>query len=220
MRELIIKDLLLHKKYLLVLGVICPLYLGFFGARLDRPVTFAAFGGFVCAIGALMLFTREDKFKSVGFGLSLPATRREVLVSRYLLSWALMVLCYVLGAAVVLAVPGSKLGAAGFRPGTVLAALALMTLYFGGLMPLTVRFGPAGIIVFVVILQVLGIAALSFRFLIKDARAFAAAVKAGLIATQGALGPTGFSAVLVAAIVLLNLASFGISLRLFERKEY
>ncbi len=220
MRELIAKDLRLHKRYLLILGVICPLYMGGFGARLDRPVTFAAFGGFVCAIGVLMLFTREDKFKSVGFGLSLPATRREVLVSRYLLSWALMVLCYVLGAAVAVAVPGSKLGAAGFGPGTVLAALALMTLYFGGLMPLTVRFGPVGIIVFMVILQVLGIATLSFRFLIKDARAFAAAVNAALSAAQGALGPAGFAAALIAAIVLINLASFGLSLRLFERKDY
>lgn len=220
MRELITKDLRLHKRYLLILGVICPLYMGGFGARLDRPVTFAAFGGFVCAIGVLMLFTREDKFKSVGFGLSLPATRREVLVSRYLLSWALMVLCYVLGAAVAVAVPRSKLGAAGFGPGTVLAALALMTLYFGGLMPLTVRFGPIGIIVFMVILQVLGIATLSFRFLIKDARAFAAAVNAALSAAQEALGPAGFAAALIAAIVLMNLASFGLSLRLFERKDY
>jgi hypothetical protein len=220
MRELILKDLHLHKKYLLFLGVIFPLYMGIFGSRLDRPGTFAFFGSFMYVIGALMLFTREDRFKSVAFGLSLPATRREALASRYLLCWAMMILFYVLSAVVVVAVPGSTLGAAGFRPGTILAALGLMTLYFGALMPLTIRFGPTGIIIFIVILQVLGIVAMSLRSLSGGIRAFAAAVKTALDAAQGALGPTGFGAALVVAIVLLNLASFGISLRLFERKDY
>jgi hypothetical protein len=219
-RELILKDLHLHKSYLLALGVIFPLYMGVFGSRLDRPGTFAFFGSFMYAVGALMLFTREDRFKSVAFGLSLPATRREVLVSRYVLCWAMMALFYILSAIVVVAVPGSKLGAAGFRPGTALAALGLMALYFGALMPLTIRFGPTGVIIFIVILQVLGIAAMSLRSLGEGIRAFAAEVKTALDAAQGALGPTGFGAALVAAIVLLNLASFWLSLRLFERKDY
>jgi hypothetical protein len=220
MRELLLKDLRLHKRYFLILGILFPLYMGYFGARLDKPGTFVFFGSFMFAIGALMLFTREDRFRSVGFGLSLPATRREILVSRYVLSWAMMVLFYVLSSAVVMAVPGSKLGAAGFRPATVLAALGLVTLYFGGLMPLTVRFGPVGVMIFIVTLQVFGIAAMSLRFLTRDIRAFAAAVKAGLSAVQGALGPAGSAAVLIAAIVLVNLASFGLSLRFFERKDY
>jgi len=220
MRELIVKDLIFHKKLLLILGVLFPLYMGYFGSRLSGPGVFVLFGSFMYAIGALMLFTREDKFKSVGFGLSLPATRREVLASRFVLSWALMILFYVSGAAVAAAVPGSKIGIAGFRPGAVLAALGLMSFFFGALMPLIVRFGLAGIMVFLVILQVIGVATLSLRFLTSDLRTFAATVKAALAAAQASLGPAGFGAVLVAVIVLLNLASFGLSLRLFERKDY
>ncbi len=220
MRELILKDLRLHKRYFLILGILFPLYMGYFGARLDRPGTFVFFGSFMFAIGALMLFTREDRFRSVGFGLSLPATRREVLVSRYVLSWAMMVLFYILSAAVIMVVPGSRLGAAGFRPGTALAALGLVTLYFGGLMPLTVRFGPVGVMIFIVTLQIFGIAAMSLRFLTGGIQAFATAVKTGLNTAQVALGPTGFTVALIAAIVLLNLASFRLSLRFFERKDY
>ncbi len=220
MRELILKDLRLHKRYFFILGILFPLYMGYFGSRLDRPGTFVFFGSFMFAIGALMLFTREDRFKSVGFGLSLPSTRREVLVSRYILSWAMMVLFYILSSVVVMAVPGSKLGAAGFRPATVLAALGLVTLYFGGLMPLTIRFGPVGVLIFIVILQVFGIVAISLPSLTRDIQAFATAVNAALSAAQGALGPRGFAAALIAAIVLMNLASFRLSLRLFERKDY
>jgi len=61
---------------------------------------------------------------------------------------------------------------------------------------------------------------MSLRFLTSDLRTFAATVKAALAAAQASLGPAGFGAVLVAVIVLLNLASFGLSLRLFERKDY
>lgn len=218
MRELIIKDLRLHKRYLAFLGIFFPLYMGYIGSRLNKTGIFAVFGAILYATGPLMLFTREDKFKSLAFGLSLPATRREVLASRYVFSWALMGLFYFLGAVVAAAVPGSKFGAAGFRPGMVLAALGLMTLYFGSLLPLTVRFGPIGIIVFMVILQVLGIAAMSLPT--RAIQAFAGAVKAALSAARGALGPAGSAAALIVGMVLLNLASFGLALRLFERKDY
>ena len=224
MRENIIKDLVLHRRLILFMAVIFPAYMGFFGSRLDRPGVFVVFGSFMYAIATLMLFTREDKFKSMGFGLSLPTTRRDVLASRYVLNWALMILLYALGAAAVAAAPGTKLGPVGFKPGIVLASIGWMSFYYGALTPLIVRFGLAGIIVFLVFMQVLGIAAMSFpvisRFITGDIRSFVAAVRTAMAAVQGTLGPAGFAAVLIAVIILWNLASFGLSLRFFKRKEY
>jgi hypothetical protein len=220
MRDLIVKDLRLHKKLLLFLSVLFPLYMGIFGSRLDRPGIFALFGALMFAIAPLMLFTREDKFKAMAFGLSLPTTRSRFLASRYVLSWALMAAFYALSAVIIVAVPGSRLGAAGFRPGTILASFVLMALFFGILTPLTVRFGPVGVMVLMVVFQVLGIAAMSVRPLLGNVRAFAVAVKAALSAARGALGPTGSGAALVAAIVLLNLASFALSRLILERRDY
>src|SRR4030042_5678269 len=97
MIKLIRKDLILHKKFALWTVILFPLYLGFMGSRVDNLSLLPVLGGFLYAIVPLILFGREDKFKSEAFGLSLPVTRREYLWARFLLSWGVMLLMYAVG---------------------------------------------------------------------------------------------------------------------------
>lgn len=220
MRELILKDLILGKRHLLVVAGLFALYMGVFGSSISKPGLFAGFAAFMFVFGALSLFIRDDRFRAVGFALSLPTTRRDVLLERYVLGWALMAALYALAAGLAALVPGSKLGAAGFRPTILLGAASAASLFFGLMMPMSVRFGQAGVLATLVVLQVLGIAALSLGALTGGIKGLVGTVGASVGAVRAALGPAGSTAALLAVLALWNAASYAVSLRIFERKEY
>lgn len=131
MRSLIFKDLILNKKYLAVIGLLFLLYMGVFFSRIDNPKVDIIFITFLAFILLVMLYTREDRFKATIMSCSLPATRRQIILARYVLGWALMIVFYVLAIAAILATPGHKLGLADFfNARTIFLALGLMTPYF------------------------------------------------------------------------------------------
>jgi len=218
----ILKDLLFHRRFLLAFGLIWPVYMGFFGSRLSTPNVAAIFGPFLYALVPIMVFSREDKFKSVGFSLSLPTTRREMLRSHYVLSWALMAALYLGASLLMLVMPGGKLGPAKvFSLQTILLTLAAMTLIFAVLMPLFVRFGMAGLMVFLVAMQVLGVVFLLLRMTIGTSVINAVKALPRIIAAAiAALGPAGAGAAVLVILLAINVISFGISARLFDRKEF
>ena len=220
MRELILKDLVLNKRFLVPFGGFFVLYMGYFGSRIERPGVFAVFSAFMFSFGGLALLLREDKFKAVGFSLSLPTTRREVLLEKYVLGWGMIIVLYVLAAGLAALLPGGKLGTAGFRPATILGAAAVASFAFGLMMPLTIRFGQAGILITLVVLQVLGIAALSLRALTDEVKGLVGAVRASIGAASAALGTAGSVVALLALLVLWNAASYAASLRILEKREY
>ena len=218
----ILKDLLFHRRFLLAFGLIWPVYMSFFGSRLSTPTVAAILGAFLYALVPIMVFSREDKFKAVAFSLSLPTTRREMLRSHYVLSWALMTVLYVAASLLMVVMPGGKLGwAKVFSLQTILLTLAAMTLVFAVLMPLFVRFGMVGMMVFLVVMQVLGVVFMLLRMAIG--RSAISAVKAlprFIAAVLAALGPAGAAAVVVVLLLGINAISYGISARLFARKEF
>jgi len=218
----ILKDLLFHRRFLLTFGLFYPLYIGFFGSRLSTPTVAAIMGAFLYALVPIMLFSREDRFKSVGFSLSLPTTRREMLRSHYVLSWALMAALYLAASLLMIVMPGGKLGPAKvFSLQTILLTLATMTLTFAALMPLFVRFGMAGLIVFLIAMQVLGVVFLLFRMAIgRSVISVVRALPRIVAALLAALGPAGAAAVALVFILAINVISFGISARLFAGKEF
>jgi len=222
MRELMLKDLRLHKKYIIGFGAGCILYLAFFSSRANNPGVISIFGAFLYSIVPLTIFTREDKFKASAFNLSLPVTRKEFLAARYLSGWLLMLALYAGTSLLTIFIPGTKLGpSAVFQVKTILAVLAFMAILFAALMPLVVAFGWTGLIAFLVVFQVLGIV---FMLLITAFRPGLAAITGGIgkaiSAAQSALGPAGFAAALIVLLFLLNLASFKGSAFLFNRKEF
>jgi hypothetical protein len=177
----------------------------------------------VCAILPLILFGREDKFKAAAFGLSLPATRREIMIARYLLSWGLMLPIYAAGSFLMTIAPGSTLTTPiVFEPRTVLFSLAFMALFFAALMPLFVRFGQAGMLVFIVSLQVLGILLLVFKSLIslRMIKTAVLSLPKTISSIQDSAG-TAVAALAVGALLfLLTYVSFELSMMIFRKKEF
>lgn len=222
MRNLMLKDLRLHKNFILGFGAACIAYLGFFSSQANNPGVVSVFGAFLYSIVPLIIFTREDKFKAAAFNLSLPVTRREFLLARYLSGWLLMLALYAGTCLLTIFIPGTRLGpSAVFQVKTILTVLAFMAILFAALMPLVVAFGWTGLIVFLVVFQVLGVV---FVLLLTAFRPGLAAITGGIgkavSAAQSALGQAGFAAALIVFLFLFNLASFKASSLLFNRKEF
>jgi len=217
-----LKDLRLNRRGLLIFGSFYPLYMGFFGSRLSTPTIAAILGAFLYGIVPIIIFGREDRFKASGFGLSLPTTRREVIRSRYLLSWILMAVCYLAASVLMVVMPGGKLGLSNvFAVRTILISLTSMTLLFSTLMPLFVWLGMAGLMAFLVAIQVLGIVFMLLRFVVgRSVIAVVRALPRAITAAVDALGPAGAAAAVVALLVLINVISLAVSTRIFAKKEF
>jgi hypothetical protein len=217
------KDLILHKKFFVLTGVLYPLYLGFLGSRVNNTLLLPVFGGLLYALVPFILFGREDKFKSLAFGLSLPVTRREFLGARFLLSWGLMLSMYLAGSVIMVLAPGGKLTAATvFSPRMILLSLAFLSLIFGVVMPLFTRFGQVGLLVMLVVFQVLGILLLIFRsaVVIETIKKLFRLVPNGIAWIQSTLGNVPAFLSVLALLVLFSFGSFALSLVLFRRKEF
>jgi ABC-type transport system involved in multi-copper enzyme maturation permease subunit len=223
MRNLILKDLILNKKFLLLMGLLYILYMGLFFSRIDHPKEDTILITFLCFILPVMIYTRDDKFKAAVMSCSLPATRKQIILARYILGWLLMLISYVLAITAILVVPGHKLGATElFNARTIFLALALMTLYFSILMPLLIRFGMVGFFVFLISLQVLGVITLTLaskKMLNLDIKAWVAAINNAFMSLNARLGTPGYYAFLLAMMLLLSLGSFVCSVFIFKRKD-
>ncbi len=224
MRSLILKDLILNKKFLLWMGLLYFIYVAVFGSRIDNPRITTVFVTFLCFVMPVMIFTREEKFKGTVLVCSLPATRKQVILARYILGWLMMLAFFVLATVGVLAVPGSKLGPEDLlNARTVVFALALMALYFSVLMPLLIRFGMVGFLVFLISMQVLGFVtlALASQSVLKlNIRSSIVAIKNAFISLNSSLGTPAYYALLIVVMVALNLASFACSVSIFKRKDF
>jgi len=90
MITLIKKDFILHKKAILVFLTMVIFYFPVLTATTNgRSVLAISF--LYSAMLPLMIFIREDKFKGNALFCSLPFTRRQIVLGRYLSSWVLMV---------------------------------------------------------------------------------------------------------------------------------
>jgi hypothetical protein len=221
MRNLILKDLVLHKKFLAVISLLYIAYMGIFGSRINSPRIFFLFSMIMSGIIPVLIFTREDKFKALSMTCSLPVSRRQIVLARYVLGWLLTLIIEVLMAGAVLLFPGSKLGPSDLlNLNMFVFALAMMTAILSILMPLLIRFGIAGIFVVAIGAQVLGIIVLSFRFKWENILvALIAAMKSVFAFLSAGVDDPGRLALVLAMICLVNLASIKCSEFLFRRKD-
>jgi len=221
MRKFILKDFLLHKKFLLGFGPAYVVYMAIFGSRISGSGVSAGFGPLLYALLPLTIYAREDKFKAEGFSLSLPVTRRDLILSRYIMAWITMLAMYGSASVLSLLIPGTKLGVSTvFLPKTVLMALFFMTLIFGMLMPLFTRFGMVGLMIFLITMQVLGIFLIVFNVVIKDIRSLIISIIRAVNEAQAAVGPAGSAAAAVVLMIILTYLSFELSVFFFKRKDF
>jgi len=224
MRNLILKDLILHKKFLLGIGIFFVLYMGYIGSRMNSPRLAVIIGAFMCALVPLTtIVTREDKFKTALLSCSLPATRKQIIQARYVLGWLLMITIYGLIIPAMVLFPGSRMRWATFAGDkAILSVLAFLTLFFAVLMPFIVRFGLVGMFAFLIGMQVLGIAATlldSRKIVHLNLKGLIAGIRNFLLSLNAQLGAPAYFAVVLAALVVINLVSLACSTAFFRRKD-
>jgi ABC-type transport system involved in multi-copper enzyme maturation permease subunit len=202
--------------YLLLLPVYASL------VRDVPPAAYAGFAALICSMVPLTLVAREDKFRTAALTCSLPVTRDAIVSARH---WggglvALVAIAVILAAGYL--VPQTGFAARGVGIGRpLLVAFVVVGLVQAGLLPFTIRFGLAGLMVFLVGAQVLGMVAFLGALLLglDVLRGVIGAVGAALRAVRDGAGDAGLAAVLVTAVVLLNIASHALSRRLYRARE-
>lgn len=230
MLKLLRMDLILSWRPLAFTYVLwSALWLG--GPALDTSgtLTFGMWGGMVsvpCAFLPIILVGREDKFKAGALACSLPVTRDAIVRARYVGGWVVALA----GVAVAAAAMGalSIVGVTPLVPPTPMLpviVLAVIGITLALMMPLVLRFGITGMIGFLVAAQLLGVVVMlaSVLFQMQAVQVVESAVKSTFAAgarLHAALGSVAFSAVLLAAVAALNIASYGLSAWIYRRRDF
>jgi ABC-type transport system involved in multi-copper enzyme maturation permease subunit len=225
MLRVIRKDLILNQTALLANLLIMTGFLCFMSSWEEGAPAggFAFFSGIMMAFVPVTVITREDKFKAMALGCSLPVTRKAIVRSRYLLAVA----CSVLGISLAFLLgaffPLSQLDYTQlFRPGTIFLALSVTTLLVAMLLPFTLRFGAMGLILVLGGFQVLGILALTLVKLKESSadRRLIDILVGSVVDLHGQLGSGVFYLLLLFFLCGILIASYGLSLWVFRRREF
>jgi ABC-type transport system involved in multi-copper enzyme maturation permease subunit len=225
MLRVIRKDLILNQtaigaNLLIMAGFLCFMSSWKEGASAG---SFAFFSGIMMAFVPVMVITREDKFKAMALGCSLPVTRKTIVQSRYMLAVACSVIgisfAFLVGAFFPLSELDSSLL---FRPGTVFLALSVTTLAIALLLPFTLRFGAMGLILVLAGFQVLGILALTLVKMNESSadKRLLDTLIGSVVDLHSQVGPGIFYLLLLLFLCGVLAASYGMSLWVFRRREF
>jgi hypothetical protein len=218
-------DLIMNRTALLANLVIMTGFLAFMCSWEEGASkgAFAFFAGIMMAFIPVMIVTREDKFKAMALGCSLPVTRETIVRARYVLAVGSSVLGISLALTVGSLIPTSNFGAGElFQMGVVFLALSVTTLVVAILLPFTLRFGAMGLILVLVFFQVLGIVALTLAKATEssaDKRLIDSIIQ-GVGDLYAWAGPVGFYPGLLAFLSVVLLVSYALSVRVFRTREF
>jgi len=178
---------------------------------------------FVGALMATTIAAREDKLQTSATLASLPVSRRTLVQGRYVVAYIVGTATYLVVAAMAALLPWSVQNAAElFEAKTVLLTVTLASMIIALLMPVVLRFGILGVLVFLGAFQVVGIVlfvALEFFGKRSGARLFFGTIERGVVALHSGLGQAG-PIVETALIVSLSVwLSFRLSVVLAERRD-
>jgi hypothetical protein len=153
---------------------------------------------------------------------SLPVTRRAIVSAKYVGGWVVALAAAGVAVAAMLMLSGSVQSVA--WPLSLLGAVVVgvIGLVLALMLPFTLRFGIAGVFIVLVSLQVLGIIVLLTVSMLggSPVRGAFGAVAPAVIAARTRLGDHGFAVFAVAAVALLNIASWRLSVLVYGRREF
>ena len=227
MLKLIRKELIFNRNSLLLILAIITGFLMFFLARTEhfKSTGFMIFSAFyVGASLCLTLMSQEDKYRTASLTCSLPCRRRDVVRSRFALTWLLMLatLAYTTFLAAVLPFSRAEVGQA-LNLKVVLVVLLILTVVFTVMLPFIIRFGVIGVMAALVSAQLLGVVTLFLAGFFKTGRgSLLSPLGAAIRGLKFLAGPDSRPLHLVlaaAAIAALNAASLLVSQALYARKE-
>lgn len=177
---------------------------------------------------ATVLFVREDKFRATAWTCSLPVTRREVVRARFVLAWLMVLSSLALAAALAALLPAGRVPVGEiFDPASLLIGGAVVTFVLALMLPFTIRFGLAGIMIFLVGAQVLGIVGLTLaRVFGGDGGGGRGPIKAafsnmsdGLVALRDVMSPGPFALLVVVCLIVANWAGYRLAVLLFHQRD-
>lgn len=222
MFNLIRKDLLMFKTgfpvYLTVLTAVMLL-------QTCRGFSASLCITFYCIYGTILptaLIAIEDRVRAWPFNCSLPATRRQIVQAKYVISWCMAVILTLIGLVLY-----SLIAADGFREiwtvTTAGQALVTLSLSLAVTLPILLRFGWWGLIggffawitLWVVTLPLI-------RVLFPDVRLLDTfiAISNFIAGARAQLGAPLFLITILVAGVSLNLVSCQIAIVLFKQREF
>lgn len=121
---------------------------------------------FLVAMIPLTFQAREEKFKATILLCSLPLTRNSLVLARYLTAWVFMLSGLIYGLVIVAIIPNNRvLFQELLALKTLFLFLLFFSLFFSFLLPFTVRFGIMGVMIFLVVMQALGVIMLTLTSL-------------------------------------------------------
>jgi hypothetical protein len=221
------RDLILHRRALLPAVLVFAAFQVYFVIVANHATLWLVFTCIWMTFLTVVPLNRDDKFGTLAWSCTLPVSRADLVRGYYVTAWALVAGMFVVALCLAAFVPGSKLsGLMLLDPDRLLLAAGITTFILALLLPFTIRFGFMGVLMLLVVLQIIGAA----MFVVAKTTGSMDAVEGGIGAAFRALASgvaalretlplTVFQLVMLLALVLVNWASFRISLALFRRRE-
>lgn len=225
MLKLLRLEYLLNRRQVFIVLAIFTAYFAYMAYRIDSPRVFIVSTSIMIGLSMpFIILGREDKFKTAALVCSLPVRRATVVLGKYAATWAAIGLGLGYTLLFTAVFPFSKFSIGEILTArTLLVSLFLISLIFAVILPFTIRFGLAGIIILLVGCQLLGILALVLAQVLGGARnplrVFFRAIEGGLRTLLTREATPAFLLTLLAAVVVLNAASLFISRVLYARRE-
>ena len=176
-------------------------------------------------IGALMATTmaaREDKLRTSATLASLPVSRRTLVEARYLVAYIVGAATYLIVVVMAAALPWSVQRAAELvELRTLLLTLTLASMAIALMMPVVIRYGLLGVMVFLGAFQVLGVAVMvAFEFFgSRSAVGVFSTIERRIAALHQGLNQPVVILETAAVVAIATWLSFRLSVFLAERRD-
>lgn len=223
MLKVMYKDFVLNRRALFVNWAVFGGFFVYMAAQEHSSVqVFMVFVSLMCSFAGIGAMAREDAYRATALGCSLPVTRRTIVAARYASTGVLTVVGLAGATVLFLVLPFSQFTAHElFSSRALLVVLTTVGLIMAFMLPFTIRFGMAGLMIFLVITQVIGIVLFMLVQISGSSgdKRLARTIAQALRDAHAALGSPAFELTGVLALALLLALSLGASVLLFDRRE-
>ena len=221
LRNALRKDLLLNARHL---WGILPwfLWVAYAMSEPDAGRITAVGAAFIGALMAATIAAREDKLRTTATLASLPVSRRTLVEARYLVAYIVGAATYLVVVVMAAALPWSVQRTAELvETRTLLLTLTFASMAIALLMPVVIRYGLLGVMVFLGAFQLLGVGVMvAFEFLgSRSGVGVFSAIERGIVALYRGLGQPVVILETAAVVALATWLSFRLSVFLAWRRE-
>jgi ABC-type transport system involved in multi-copper enzyme maturation permease subunit len=221
LRNALRKDLLLNARHL---WGILPwfLWVAYAMSEPDAGRITAVGAAFIGALMATTMAAREDKLRTSATLASLPVSRRTLVEARYLVAYIVGAATYLVVVVMAAALPWSVQRATELiELRTLLLTVTLASTAIALLMPVVIRYGLLGVMVFLGAFQALGVAVMvAFEFVgSRSAIGVFSAIERRIAALHQGLNQPVVILETAAVVAIATWLSFRLSVFLAERRD-